>query len=128
MSWLSLLLTVKILVTLVIVALPFLLLPRQKLEAITRMTVTTPLFFRLYGVAIFALLVGYSFGIPMAEAGNLPWGVVCMGVVSNGGAATFMISFGRGTRNILISIFFSLVTLGLLASLFVPDLVLRKVW
>ncbi|MBB4012602.1 hypothetical protein GGR36_001910 [Niveibacterium umoris] len=34
---------------------------------------------RLYGVASTALLVGYAFGIPAAESGQFPWGVVSMG-------------------------------------------------
>ena len=128
MSWLSLLLIIKIIVTFILVALPFLFLPRLKLEKATNTTATSTLFFRLYGLAILALLVGYSFGIPIAESGNFPWGVVCMGLVSNSGAAIILFRLGKGLQNIVMATFFTLVTIGLIISLVLPEFVVQKAW
>ena len=129
MSWLSLLLITKIGVTGLMVAAPFTLLPKSKLEKATNITTTTPVFFRLYGVAITALLVGYAFGIPAAEAGRFPWGVACMGTVSNGGAAILLLTYSQGSKkNLLPGAFFSLVALGLIVAMILPTSAIQKAW
>ena len=128
MSWLSLLLIVKILVTSILVALPFLFLSKQKLEKTTNISAPTSTFFRLYGVAILALLVGYSFGIPSAENNQFPWGVICMGVVSNGGAASLLLISRKSKQNLILGIFFALVTLGLVTASIIPQAALQKLW
>ncbi len=129
MSWLSLLLIMKISVTGLLVAAPFMLLPRVMLEKSTNISTPTPLFFRLYGVAITALLIGYSFGIRAAEAGHFPWGVVCMGVVSNGGAAILLLAYSRGNKvNQMLLVFFGLVALALVSAMFLPASALQKAW
>lgn len=127
MSWLSLLLITKIAVTGLLVAAPFLLLPKSKLEKSTNITTPTSLFFRLYGVAITALLVGYAFGIPTAEDGRFPWGVVCMGTVSNGGAAILMLAYSRNNNRALTA-FFGLIALGLIAAMVLPASAIQKAW
>lgn len=91
MSYLSLLLVIKISATALLVAMPFLFAPLAKLEATTGVSAKSAFFFRLYGVAIAALLVGYGFGIPVAESGQFPWGVVSMGLVSNAGASFLLL-------------------------------------
>lgn len=128
MSWLSLLLIIKIAVTTILVAAPFLLLPTSKLEIVTNITAPTSLFFRLYGVAIAALLVGYAFGIPAAEAGRFPWGVVCMGTVSNVGAVIFLLVHSPDSKNRVPAAFFGLVALGLIAAMAMPAGALQKAW
>ena len=128
MSWLSLLLITKIGVTGLLVAAPFLLLPKSKLEKSTNITTPTSLFFRLYGVAITALLVGYAFGIPTAEDGRFPWGVVCMGTVSNGGAAILLPVYSRNNNNRVLAAFFGLITLGLIAAMVLPASAIQKAW
>lgn len=127
MSWLSLLLITKIAVTGLLVAAPFLLLPQSKLEKATNITAPTSLFFRLYGVAITALLVGYAFGIPIAEAGRFPWGIVWMGTVSNGGAAIALLASPRNNNRILTA-FFGLIALGLIAAMALPASAIQKAW
>jgi hypothetical protein len=128
MSWLSLLLITKIGVTGLLVAAPFLLLPKSKLEKSTNITTPTSLFFRLYGVAITALLVGYAFGIPTAEDGRFPWGVVCMGTVSNGGAAILLLAYSQNKSNRVLATFFGLIALGLIAAMVLPAGAIQKAW
>jgi hypothetical protein len=129
MSWLSLLLITKIGVTGLLVAAPFLLLSKSKLEKSTSITTPTSVFFRLYGVAITALLVGYAFGIPTAEDGRFPWGVVCMGTVSNGGAAILLLAYSQGNKqNRVLAAFFGLIALGLIAAMVLPASAIQKAW
>ncbi|QPH53274.1 hypothetical protein [Pontivivens ytuae] len=87
MAPLALLLTVKIVVTLVGVVGPFLLLRRARIDALIGATAGSPLIYRLYGIAILALLFGYGGGLVQIAGGQFPSGVVVMGIVSNGGAA-----------------------------------------
>ena len=76
MTPLELLLIVKISVTLITVAMPFLLLPANRIEQIAGFGAAEPLLYRLYGVAILALLVGYFGGLQSALGGELPQGVL----------------------------------------------------
>lgn len=124
----SLLLIVKIVVTSVLVTLPFLVLPQYKLEKITEISAASSTFFRLYGVAILALLVGYSFGISSAENSEFPWGVASMGVVSNCGAAFLLLSSRPNSQNRALGIFFALITFGLVASMIRPEAALQNAW
>ena len=129
MTWLSLLLITKIGITGLLVAAPFMLLPKSKLEKSLSITMPTPVFFRLYGVAITALLVGYAFGIPAAEAGRFPWGVTCMGTVSNGGAAILLLAYSQGSKqNRMLGAFFGMIALGLIVAMIVPASAIQKAW
>lgn len=129
MTWLSLLLITKIGVTGLLVAAPFMLLPKSRLEKSTNIAAPTPAFFRLYGVAITSLLVGYAFGIPAAEAGSFPWGVACMGTVSNGGAAILLLAYSQGSKqNRVLSVFFGLIALGLITAMALPAGALQRAW
>jgi len=128
MSWLALIFFIKISLTGMLVVLPFLLFPKLILETITSITTSEPTIFRLYGVAILALLVGYSFGIPVAESNNFPLGIVCMGIVSNGGAGALLLWSNFFKYNLILGIFFTLMTLVLLATTMFPDIALQKAW
>lgn len=129
MSWLALLLIIKIAVTVSLVAIPFLLAPQEKLEATMRINAISILFFRLYGVAIAALVVGYGFGIPAAESGRFPWGVVVMGWVSNAGAALLLLRFSPPrSQGFWLGVFFALMAVALTIALAMPAGALRKVW
>ncbi len=75
MTWLSILMIVKIAVTAALIAAPFLLASRQVLAKRIGVETSTSAMFRLYGVAMAALLVGYGFGIVAAQAGVFPWGL-----------------------------------------------------
>ncbi len=120
MTPLSILLIVKILVTAIMVALPFLLLQKAKLESATAIKAQSPALFRLYGVAILALLVGYAGGIWQVSQGVFPWGVLAMGLFSNAGAALTMLLTGTAARNRFLALFFTLITLGLIAAMLMP--------
>lgn len=129
MSYLALLLVTKISATALLVALPFLFAPLSKLEGTTRMSAKSTLFFRLYGVAIAALLVGYGFGIPVAESGQFPWGVVSMGFVSNAGAALLLLRASKPSASgFWLGTFFALVAVALAVSMGAPSLALSKAW
>lgn len=129
MSWLTLLLAAKISVTALFVALPFLFGPLAMLEATTGVRAKSPLFFRLYGVAITALLVGYSFGIPAAENRQFPWGVVVMGLVSNTGAAFLLLrSDSSRSTGFWLGTFFAMVVFALALAMGAPDSALGKAW
>lgn len=129
MSCLAILLIVKIVVTALLVAAPFLFAPLTKLEAVTGSSAKSPLFFRLYGVAITALLVGYAFGIPIAERGEFPCGAVVMGLVSNAGAALLLLRFSIArSSGFWIGTFFAFMALSLAMALVMPMRALEKLW
>jgi hypothetical protein len=129
LSYLALLLIIKISITTILVAFPFLIAPMDKLEAATRISAKTTLFFRLYGIAITALLVGYGFGIPTAESGEFPWGVVSMGFVSNAGAGFLLIRFSRRSPSGLwLGVFFVSIAIALAVSMCFPSLALGPAW
>ncbi len=98
MTLLDLILITKILGTGAFVGLPLVLLPAGAL--VTRLAVGAAAvpYLRLYGVAILALLVGYAFGFSPFIDGEFPWGIVTMGIVSNGlGAITQLLTGGFRT-------------------------------
>jgi hypothetical protein len=112
MSFLFILLIIKITVTGAMVALPFLLLPTEKLAKLTGAENATSLF-RLYGIAITALLVGYAFGIVQISRGEFPTGVVAMGIVSNGGPAAYLFLSGAWQRQKFMSFFLGSIAIAL---------------
>lgn len=121
MTWLSILLIAKIAVTAALIAAPFLLAPRQVLAKRVGVEASTSAMFRLYGVAMAALLVGYGFGIAAAQAGVFPWGVVAVGVVSNGGASIALIVTGAARKSAVLTAFLILITISLIAAMLAPD-------
>ncbi len=127
MTWLSLLLIVKITVTLFTVAIPFLFFPKTMLEGITNIQAKSVAFFRLYGVAIAALLVGYTFGIDSAESGIFPWGVIWMGTISNGGAALVLLINSESKRDTAFGLVLAVVALSLITTMFFPDYILQNI-
>lgn len=128
MTWLSLLLCVKIFATTLLVAVPFLFAPQVLLEKFSGIKARNSLFFRLYGVAVAALLVGYGFGIPAAEGGHFPWGVACMGTVSNAGASVLLFTHARSSAANCLALFFGVIALGLVLAMGMPSGALNKVF
>jgi len=128
MTILSLLLVFKITVSIAVLIIPFLFFSKEKLAAITKTTADTSQLYRLYGIAILALLVAYGFGIAPAQAGIFPWGVVAMGIVSNVGAALCMLVFGVNKQNIFGIVLFGTIGLGLIAAAIMPGVALVKIW
>ena len=74
-------------VTILLVMAPFLFWPKHRLEAMTGVSAASATLFRLYGMAIAALIVGYSAGLWQSMNGVFPWTAALMGIVSNAGAA-----------------------------------------
>ncbi len=128
MTLLALLFSVKIAVTLPFVALPFLFMQKARLGAVMSVDAHKTTFFRLYGVAMIALLTGYGGGIWLLFNNIFPWGVLMMGVVSNGGASFILFKTGAASRNKFLTGFFIAVTLGLLIAAARPDLAIIKIF
>ncbi|MEO1657943.1 MAG: hypothetical protein AAFR65_09495 [Pseudomonadota bacterium] len=125
MSPLALLLITKIAVTGVLIGLPFLFLPKASVERLSGFQATPPALFRLYGIAIIALLVGYGGGLAETLSGTFPWGVAAMGIVSNGGAALTLVVTGQAKARIPLTLFFAGITAGLIWATSMPEAALR---
>lgn len=128
MSWLSIVLVIKIAVTGASVAVPLLVLPTPRLQALSGFRAETPVLLRLYGAAIAALLVGYGAGIPAAEQQVFPWGVTLMGTVSNGAAALLLYPARQIRFHRSLAIFFAGITAALIAAMVRPELALQPAW
>ena len=125
MTRLTLLLLVKICVTAIAVVVPFLLLPSDRIAEMTGAEVPSPSLYRLYGVAVLALLVGYASGIPAAQRGELPRGILLMGLVSNVGATVTLFAFGAEGTSLILAFFFAAIASMILLSLLSPQTMLR---
>lgn len=97
MTYLISVLAFKIIISLAVLVFPALFRPIESLNRIFGTNLTNTYLFRLYGVAILALLVAYGYGIQLALIGYYPWGIVIMGIVSNGGAVLVMLSLSGWT-------------------------------
>jgi hypothetical protein len=51
-----------------------------------------------------------------------------MGLVSNSGAAILLLRHGKGLQKSLMAPFFTLITIGLVISWALPEVVLQKAW
>ncbi len=121
------LLGIKIIVTAIAVCLPFLAFSQQILSSSLQISTQSALLFRLYGVAILALLVCYSFGLQQALLGEFPWAIVATGVVSNGGASVLLISLGHAKQLRIVGLFFGIIALLLLLCALQPTLALAAI-
>jgi hypothetical protein len=128
MSFLALVLATKIVLTGILTAVPFLLLPTARLAASTGVTGGGETLFRLYGIAIVALLVGYASGFWALGRGEFPWGVVIMGLVSNAGGAALLILTGAWRKALPITLVVSSIAISLVISAASPDLAMRALW
>lgn len=126
MNYLSIILSFKIVITLVSIVLPFMLYHRSKLDRLMDMTSTSAILYRLYGVAVLSLLVAYSSGIYSATAGIFPWGVVFMGLVSNVGASSTLIILGSWKDYKFLTLFFGLIGALLTWVALNPELAMRS--
>ena len=99
MNFLAAVLIFKITISIVFLVLPLLFAPAVRLAPVFGIGETGGLaIFRLYGVAITALLVGYGYGLASALSGDFPSGPVMMGIVSNTGAAAILAYYSLGKR------------------------------
>lgn len=128
MTLLTLLLLFKIGFTALFAALPMLLLPADGIRQRLGIDAAALPYIRLYGWALMALLVGYAGGVVEAEAGHMPWGVVTMGLVSNGGAALLMLTPFARVGSLAMPAVFGGIAVGLLAALLAPATALSHAW
>lgn len=127
MTRLTLILIIKIAFTAVTVAAPFLLLPPERIAEMVGAAAPSPAQYRLYGVAMIALLAGYAFAIPMAQRGERPLGPMVMGVISNGGGAITLLAFGVEGTSLILAYVFAVFAFLLGAAIFAPDFMLRTI-
>lgn len=80
----------KITVTVFAWVLPFLFFPKDWIQLFMGFSPEPQFPIRLLGWSYLALAVGYSYGFKQANMGITPWGVILMGLVSNGGAAVIV--------------------------------------
>ena len=127
MTWLGAILAVKIVVTALASAIPFLILPPARLATLAGTDIQAKPLVRLYGVAITALLVGYASGFWAIAEGVFPWGVVAMGIVSNGGATLTIVLTGVWQRILPMVLFLGGITLALIAAAALPGWALSRI-
>ena len=126
MSAMALLLSLKIVVTALFSVVPMLCLPQARLAAMTG--IEGGALFRLYGVALLALLTGYASAFPLVAAGTFPWGIAAMGMVSNGGAAAALVWTGGWRQAKAMTAFVALIALGLALAGLNSEAALRPLW
>jgi hypothetical protein len=106
-------------------AIPFLALPSARLAATTGATSGGNTLFRLYGIAILALLFGYASGFWAIARGEFPWCVVVMGLVSSGGAAAILFATGDWRKAVPISVVVLSIAIALSVAAAAPTFALR---
>jgi hypothetical protein len=121
MTILTIVLIVKIGVTLFAVVLPFLVFSKEKLNLLLQMKAESPSLYRLYGVAVLALLVGYGSGIHQIVQDIYPSGIIAMGITSNAGAALVLFLMGAAKRNKFLTVFFTLIAVCLIGAALNPE-------
>ena len=120
MNALSILILIKLVITIFTLAGPFLMLPREKLERQAGVSAKSVTFFRLYGMAMLALATAYSGGLWLSWQGHFPWTVVLMGSVSNCGAALVLLQLWPQRTHRVPAFVFGLVGTGFVLSALFP--------
>lgn len=128
MAPISILLLIKIIGTLFPVALPLLVMPKTFINARSGFSPSDISLYRLYGMAVLALLVGYSAGYLQANSGMFPIGVLAMGLVSNAGAFAIMVATGRVAKTPFTASFFGLIAAGLAVMMAAPEFAMTPLW
>ncbi len=107
MSLLAILIAIKIIGSIFIVTIPFLLGTKHKLESALSLSGDSLGFFRLYGWAVTSLLISYGYGFMDEINGVFPYGAVVTGIFSNLGAAFILIRHAKSsTINTALTLFF----------------------
>jgi len=120
MTVLTALLIVKIVFTLLVISVPFLFFPVKRLNRLMQIQADSTSLYRLYGVAVTALLMAYAGGIYQVTEGVFPTAVIAMGIFSNG-AATLVLGLTRVPNNGWLTSFFGLMALGFVLSACFPE-------
>lgn len=127
MRALSILLKIKVAITVLAWCLPLLFFPASALEWLGFPEQSALIFVRLLAVAYTALVVGYVQALGQIRRGSYPWSTVWVGAVSNGGACALLtiaaISGEWANWGLFAQVFMAfstwgtgLITLGLLVS------------
>ncbi|MEM9312737.1 MAG: hypothetical protein AAGA34_14950 [Pseudomonadota bacterium] len=127
MQWIDLLLLVKIVATALIIPVPYLFFSDARVAAINGEPPKDRPLMRLYAVAILALLVAYASALSWLRAEGFPWGIVTMGIVSNGGATAFLLFDRHTALERSTALLFGSITLALLAAAAFPDIATSRV-
>ena len=127
MTFLALLFIAKIVVTLVALIIPFLLFKIETLDRLAGFGQPNLAFYRLYGMAMLALVVAYAGGLFQAVAGVYPAEIVLMGLVSNVGASMIMAVTGYARHQRGLTVFFGLVGVGFAFAFFQPAAAMMQV-
>ncbi len=112
MTYLTVLLAAKIVVTIIAVIIPFMFFKPEVLDRLSGFGTPNKAFYRLYAMAILALVVAYAGGLLQTLTAEYPAHIVAMGLVSNVGAATLMVATGYAQGQKLMTAFFGLIGLG----------------
>jgi len=84
----------KIAATVIFWCVPLILFPASALTTLGLPEQGSYMFVRMLGWAFLALCVGYGFGLKAAMAGRYQPGPIWVGIVSNGGACTYLLYYG----------------------------------
>ncbi|MEL7540893.1 MAG: hypothetical protein AAGJ51_08315 [Pseudomonadota bacterium] len=109
-------------------ALPLLVMPKTALDTRSGFSPSDTSLYRLYGMAILALLVGYAGGYFQFVSGTFPIGVLAMGFASNAGAFAIMVATGRAAKTPIAAAFFGMIASGLAVMLVSPDFAMTPLW
>lgn len=120
MSALALLLTAKILLSLPLIA-TFGFANNSRLNNLTGQWGQDPLIYRLYAVALAALVVGYLAALFVALDLQIPWGMMWVGLISNAGAFVMIMTWSLNPRVRRAAWPFGAIAAGLALALLFPD-------
>jgi uncharacterized membrane-anchored protein YitT (DUF2179 family) len=118
----------KIIITFILVAVPFLFFPVERLNKLTAITAHGATFYRLYGVAILALLVGYAGAFPLLWQDVFPWAVVIMGIVSNIGATFVLVKGGPLKGRSFFAMIYGSIALALILCAIFPEAAIARLF
>ena len=121
MQWIDLLLLTKIIVTALIIPVPYLFFSDARVEAINGAPPLDRPLMRLYAVAIIALLVAYASALSWVRPAGFPSGIVIMGIVSNGGATAFLLFDRHTPLERATALLFGSITILLIAAALFPN-------
>ncbi|MGH1412234.1 MAG: hypothetical protein ACRBB0_02000 [Pelagimonas sp.] len=119
MSALALLLIAKILITVPLIAI-FGFASNKRLNTLTGQWGHDPLIYRLYAVALSALLVGYLAALLTVLEQQVPWGMLWVGLVSNAGAFAMIMVWSLNPKMHRAAWAFGAIAAGLVLTLVYP--------
>ncbi len=128
MTYLSLLLIAKVVVTIAVVCIPFFFFKKETLDRMSGFGSPNIAMYRLYGMAITALVVAYSGGFLQTLAGEYPAQIVAMGLASNVGASVLMVTTGYVRSQGILTGFFGIIGIGFIIAALAPSFAMTAVF